>query len=131
MLTPPHVCRVSDIPAAAKTITSIMIKANPLTQFVYDKHRPPLLLPQGKLELFTVYLYQNLTNGLILSIDDDDEKCIGVAVWTGPLKPRNFLGRVRTWCILSILYVWLVLNSLYYGSEMNETVIKFWITFDG
>ena len=130
MLTPPHVCRVSDIPAAAKTITSVMIKANPLTQFVYDKHRPPLLLPRGKLELFTVYLYQNLTNGLILTIDDDDEKCIGVAVWTGPPKRRNFFGKLRTWCVLSILHVWLVMNFLYYGSEMNETVIRFRGEFD-
>ena len=107
-----------------------MIKANPLTQFVYDKHRPPLLLPCGKLELFTVYLYQNLANGLILTVDDDDEKCIGVAVWTGPPKRRNVLGRLRTWCVLSILHVWLVMNFLYYGSEMNETVASFETFFD-
>ena len=124
MLSQPHPCALSDIALAAKTIASVMIVTNPLIQFVYDKPRPPppLLLPRGKLELFTVHLYQTLTNGLILTVDNDDDKCVGVAVWTSPNSRPDFFGKLRAWCISSALYIWLVLSFLYYGSEMNETV---------
>ena len=122
MFSKPHLCPVSDVPLAAKTITSVMIKANPLTKFVYNKHQAPPLLPRGKLEIFTIWLYQLRTNGIVLTVDDENEKCIGVAVWTGPMRHQSFFGKLRAWCILFGLNIWLRFGFLYYGSEQNETV---------
>lgn len=129
MPTKPHVCPVSDIPLAARTITSVMIKVSPLTKFVYDKHQSTLL-PHGKLEIFTIFLYQLRTNGIVLTVDDENEKCVGVAVWMGPSRHRNFFAKLRAWCILFALNIWLRFGFLYYGSEQNETVLCNILTMD-
>ena len=102
-----------------------MCQTYPLISFVYGSDRPPLLeVPCGKPELLTISLYTSHINGLVLTVDDDDQKCVGVAVWTGPVR-QSFFGKVGGWCILTILYLWLLLNMLYYGilgDRMNITV---------
>jgi hypothetical protein len=57
-----------------------------------------------------------------LTVDDENEKCVGVAVWTGPLRHRNFFSKLRAWFILFGINIWLRFGFLYYGSDQNETV---------
>jgi hypothetical protein len=119
----PHVCPLRDIPSAARTITTVMCQSNPLIAFVYNfKKDRELPVPYGKRELLSVYLYQLRTNGIVLTVDDDDQKCIGVAVWTGPNCRKGVVEKVRAWFILLVLNVWLFFSMLYYGSEMSPTV---------
>jgi hypothetical protein len=97
----------------------------PLISFVYDGDRPPLRkIPCGKSELLSISLYQTVINGLVLTVNDANQKCVGVAVWTGPVR-RGFFGRIGGWCILAILYLWLFINMFYYGlrgNRMNKKV---------
>lgn len=106
-----------------------MCQSYPLISFVYDNDHPPLLqVPCGKPELLTISLYQSRISGHVLTVDDDDQKCVGVAVWTGPGR-EGFLGKVAGWCVLTILYLWLIINMLYYilrGFKMNLAVNCLW-----
>ena len=102
-----------------------MCQTYPLISFVYDNDHPPLLeVPCGKPELLTISLYQSQISGHVLTVDDGDQKCVGVAVWTGPGR-EGFFSKVGRLCILTILYSWLIINMLYYrlrGFKMNITV---------
>ena len=123
----PQVCPISDILLAAQTIASVMCWSNPLISFLYSRDHPPLVeVPCGKPELLSISLYQTLISGLVLTVDDDDQKCVGVAVWTGPVRKR-FPGKVAGWCILAILYLWLFINMFYYGLRGNRmnSIVKF------
>ena len=121
----PQRCPITDIPLAAHTIARVMCESYPLISFVYDNDRPPLMeIPCGKPELLTISLYRSQINGHVLTVDDGDQKCVGVAVWTGPRR-QSFLGKVAALCVLPILYLWLVVNMLYYilrGFKMNLAV---------
>jgi hypothetical protein len=125
MSSKPQLCPISDIPLAARTIANVMCMSYPLISFVYDGDRPPLRkIPCGKSELLSISLYQTVINGLVLTVNDANQKCVGVAVWTGPVR-RGFFGRIGGWCILAILYLWLFINMFYYGlrgNRMNKKV---------
>ena len=97
-----------------------MCRSYPLIPFLYGKEGPPLVeVPCGKPELLSVTLYQTRINGLVLTVDDDDQKCVGVAVWTGPVR-KSFIGEIGGWCILGFLYLWLFIDMFYYGLQGNR-----------
>ena len=127
----PQLCPLWDIPLAAHTIAKVMCLSYPLISFVYGGDQPPLLNPPpGKSELLSLWLYQTVVNGLVLTVDDKDQKCVGVAVWTGPVR-RSFARRVGGWCALPILFVWLLVNRVYYGLRGNRMNSKVVVTVTG
>ena len=118
----PHVCPIIQIPLAAWTITSVMIKVNPLTCFLYNKHRAPPFLPPGKLEVITVWLFQKLATGLVVTVDDERQDCIGAAVWTGPIPQRGAIARFYHWLVLAFFGTCINLCYSYYGNDANPVV---------
>ena len=97
-----------------------MCRSYPLIPFLYDRGRPPLMeAPCGKPELLSVSLYQTRINGLVLTVDDGDQKCVGVAVWTGPVR-KTFVSTIGGWSILTVLYLWLFIDMFYYGLRGNR-----------
>src|SRR5271167_2668612 len=123
MTTPPHICPISEIPLAAQTVTSILNHNNPIISFLYNNHTPPPLIPYGKPEQLSIYLYRTLTTGLVLTVDDEDQKCVGVAVWQGPSSQTSILGKLCDWCVHTGFDLWNTLNWIYYGgSGMNKLV---------
>jgi len=126
MLSPPHETPWRDIPAAARTITSIMSTTNPIISYVYDS---PILLtsvPRGKRELMSVWLYQLHSSEYVLSIDDGNKKCVGAAVWTGPKrKERRWWMKFGDWLKLVGLDIWMLgANVWYHGAGMNGKVLR-------
>ena len=120
----PHVCPITEIPLAAKTITSVMCQTYPVSAFVY-KSKPPLpQVPYGKRELLAIYLRQIHITGLVLSVDSGDEKCVGVAVWTGPTtKQKSAYKRFLSKLSLTWLNIWLFFGMFYYrGAGMDPGV---------
>lgn len=125
MPTSPHVCPVLEVTLAAQTITSVLNHNNPFISFLYSNHTPPPLVPYGKPEQLSVYLYRTLTTGLVLTVDDGDQKCVGVAIWQGPASETSLFGRLRDWCVHTSFDIWDTLNSIYYGrSGIDETVLN-------
>jgi len=99
----------------------------PLIAFVYGGRNPPLVpVPCGKPELLSISLYQTAFNGLVLKVDENNQKCAGVAVWTGPVR-KSFFGNIVGWFMLATLYLWLFLSMFYYGlrgNRMNKKVYR-------
>lgn len=118
----PHVCPITHIALAAWTITSVMIKANPLTRFLHHKHRAPPILPRGKLEVMTVWFFQTLATGLVLTVDDEDQNCVGAAVWTSPVLERGILARFYDWLVLVFFGTCINLCYAYYGNQESPVV---------
>lgn len=115
MPSAPQVCPTADIPLAAQTIATVFCQSYQLISFVYGGDLRPLPeVPYSKLELLTIFLYQGHTGGLVLTVNDDDQKCVGVAVWSGPIR-KGFFAKLRAWCVLAILHLWLIINMIYYG----------------
>ena len=101
----PRVCPISDIPLAAQTIASVMCWNNPLISFLYDRDRPPPPPPAPpsppsfgrtvRQTRIVVHLpLPDTYRGLVLTVDDDDLKCVVVAVWTAPFG-KGSLARLR------------------------------------
>jgi len=124
-----HECPLSDIPLAAHTLVNVMTRTNPLIAYIHNSNLPLSPIPYGKLQLITIYLFQLSTTGIILSIDDEEtnEKCVGVAVWSGPLK-RSIWQRI--WISLKMFYlrVWMTVNLLWFGNVQNVKVHSLTIT---
>ncbi len=119
----PHVCPVSEIPIAAQTITHVLNHNNPFISFLYDNQTPPPLVPYGKPEQLSIYLYRTLTTGLVLTVDDEDQKCVGVAVWQGPTHQSSLLGKLRDFLFHTGFDIWNILDNVFYGgSGINKTV---------
>jgi hypothetical protein len=102
-----------------------MCQTYPLMAFLY-KSKPPLpQVPCGKRELLSIYLRQINVTGLVLSVDSDDEKCVGVAVWTGPpsAKQKSAFEWFKSKLSLAWLNVWLFFALAYYrGAGMDQQV---------
>ena len=120
----PHICPITEIPIAAKTITSVMCQTYPVSAFVYNSKPPLPRVPRGKRELLAIYLRQIHTTGLVLSVDSGDEKCVGVAVWTGPTaKQKSAYERLLSKLSLTWLNIWLFFGMVYYrGAGMDPRV---------
>jgi hypothetical protein len=120
----PHVCPITEIPLAAKTITSVMCQTYPVSAFVYNSKPPLPEVPYGKRELLAIYLRQIHITGLVLSVDSEDEKCVGVAVWTGPgAKEKSPYQRFVSKLSLTWLNFWLFFAMVYYrGAGMDAQV---------
>jgi len=120
-----HECPLSDIPLAARTLVSVMTQTNPLIAYVHNNQLPLSPIPAGKLSLLTIYLRQLSTTGIILSVDDDEtgEKCVGVAVWSGPPKLTKGIWE-RSWIAMKLFYlsIWLTINMLWFGNHQNVKV---------
>jgi len=121
----PQICSFADIPLAAKTITSVFCKSYPLSAFLYNSETPLPSVPYGKSELLSIYLRQIGINGLVLAVHDDDQKCVGVAVWTGPLKQSRF-RLIQAWLWLKLLALWLFVNLIYYRGAGMSGVVAFY-----
>ena len=122
MPSKPHICPVSEIPIASKTVTSVLDHTIPFISFLYSNHTPPPLIPPGKPEKLSIYLYRTLSTGHVLTVDDD-KKCVGVAVWQGPTRQR-LAGKVYDFCVNTGFYFWDSLNTMYYGgSGVNHGVL--------
>jgi len=121
-----HVCPVSEVPNAARTITSVLTaENNPTMRFISGvSPTGDSLIPPGKAEEVSAYLYRTLTNGLVLTVDDGDEKAVGVAVWQGPVaQPTSFWGKVRDFVAWRAVDVYQSFNWLLYGnSTIKHTV---------
>jgi hypothetical protein len=116
-----HVCPVADIPLAAKTVTSVL-NTSPFISFLYNNNTP--IIPPGKTEKLSIYLYRTLSTGLVLTVDDDDKKCVGVAVWQGPTR-QSLAGRLYDWCVQAGFDFWDNVNLLYNGhGGLNQKVIS-------
>ena len=125
MSSPTHICPVSEIPLAARTITSVLNHNNPFISFLYNNHTPPPLVPYNKPEQLSIYLYRTLATGLVLTVDDEDQKCIGVAVWQGPTGQSSLLAKLRDFLVHTGFDIWNTMNTLYYGgSGINRTVSR-------
>lgn len=123
MLSQVHICPLSEVHLASKTITSVLDNT-PFVSYLYSEHTPPPRIPLGKAERLSVYLYRVLATGLVLTVDDGESKCVGVAVWQGPNPRRGVLASVRDWFVKRGFDVWDELNSLYYGGGgLNHKVI--------
>jgi len=111
-----HVCPVSEVPNAARTITSVLTaESNPTVRFISGVSPPNA---PGKAEEVSVYLYHTLTNGLVLTVDDGDEKAVGVAVWQGPVsQPTSFWGKVCNFIAWRVVDVYQSFNWLLYGNS--------------
>jgi hypothetical protein len=120
----PHICPIEDIPLAARTICSVFHQSNySVMTFLYNRHQPPPSLPYGKEEQFSIHLYRLLSTGLVLTVDDEDKKCVGVAVWSGPAGKTGYLGRLRDWLVHSTFDAWQALHYIYYrGGGINLAV---------
>ena len=129
MLTPPHECPWLDLPTAARTITSVMSTTNPLIAYVYNSPKPLSQVPWGKSQLMSIYLGQLRCRGYVLSIDDGDNRCVGVAVWTGPKLEtegdRGVWRRWGEWIRMVGLGVWIFGASIWYrGAGMDGKVLR-------
>jgi hypothetical protein len=116
MSSTPHLCPSSQLPQAAKTLTSVLCAESPLPAFLYNS--PTLLpsVPYGKCELLAIWLRNLHRTGLILTVDDGDEKCVGVAVWLPPAGRKGaFLDKLKTRWFCAWLDLWLYVNKIYYG----------------
>lgn len=124
MFTGPQLCPTSDLNLAAKTITSVFCQSYPLSAFVYNCKTPLSSVPYGKRELLSIWLRKVRQSGLVLTIDDGDEKCVGVAVWTGPERLLGGrLSRLRFRWFTTCLDIWLFFNMIYYkGAGMDGKV---------
>jgi hypothetical protein len=122
MPSEPHVCGISEVPLAAKTLTT-MLNSTPAISFFYDNRSSATQIPYGKPEKLSTYLYRTLSTGLVLSVDDGDEKCVGVALWEGPTRERGLLGKVFNYCVQGGFDIWDSLKSIYYGDcGLNKKV---------
>jgi hypothetical protein len=128
MLSEPHICPISKIPQATRTLTSAFNhESNAFISFFYNNHIPPPLIPPGKPEQLASSLYRTLSSGLVLTIDSEDQKCVGVAVWQGPSRQTNPLNKFRNYFVQGALDFWDSLNSIYYGrSGFNQSVLSYW-----
>jgi len=121
-----HVCPVSEVPNAARTITSVLTaENNPTVRFLSgNSHSNETHVPPGKAEQVSVYLYRTLTNGLVLTVDDGDERAVGVAVWQGPVaQPTSWWEKVRDFVAWRAVDVYQTCNWLLYGnSSLKQTV---------
>jgi hypothetical protein len=124
MFSEPHVCPISEIPLATRTLTSAFNhESNAFVSFFYNQHTPPPLTPPGKPEQLAISLYCTLTNGLVLTIDSEDQKCVGVAVWEGPTRQTNPLHKLRNYLVQGAFDLWDSFNSIYYRSNgFNQSV---------
>jgi len=114
MLSNVHICPLAEVHLASRTITSVLDNT-PFLSYLYSEHTPLPGIPLGKAERLSVYLYRILATGLVLSVDDGNKKCVGVAVWQGPISGAGILSRFRDWCVHAGFDVWDQLSSLYYG----------------
>src|ERR1700730_3638060 len=124
MLSEVHTCPLSEVHLASQTITSVLDNT-PFISYLYSEHTttPRPTTPLGKAERLSVYLYRTLTTGLVLTVDDGQRKCVGVAVWQGPISKSGILTRFRDWFVHGGFDLWDHLNSLYYGhGGLNEKV---------
>jgi len=129
MLSAPRICPLGDVPIASQTVTSVLNHENRFVSFLYNNHTPPPLIPNGKPEQLSIYLYKLLsTTGLVLTIDDEENKrpCVGVAVWQGPITTSTgLLGRLKEFCVNCVFDVWNQMNWLYYGgSGLDHAVFR-------
>ena len=123
MLSEVHICPLSEVHFASRTLTSVLDNT-PFISYLYSQHTPPPRIPLGKAERLSVYLYRVLASGLVLTVDDGENKCVGVAVWQGPVSKNGVLTRVRDWFVQGGFDVWDHLNSLYYGGGgLNQKVV--------
>ena len=121
----PHVCPLTEIPLAAVTITSVFCRTYPLIAFVYGSKDSLPEVPYGKRELLTIYLRRLGITGLVLSVDSEDEKCVGVAVWTAPaaFHQKSLYEQFKSKLKLIWLNIWLFFASVYYhGASMDAQV---------
>jgi hypothetical protein len=129
----PHPCPISDIPNAAHTITSLLnTQTSPAIAFL-SAVSPSTAIPPGKPEQLSVYLYRTLTNGLVLSVDDGDEKAVGAAVWIGPVgQPMSVWGRVKDFLAWRAVDTYQFYNWVWYGeSKLKASVCDFLGGADG
>jgi hypothetical protein len=118
MLSRPHICPVSEIPQATRTLTSAFNhESNAFISFIYKNHTPPPLIPAGKPEQVAISLYRTLAKGIVLTVDSEDEKCVGVAVWEGPNHQITILGKLRDYFVQGAFDIWESVNSIYYGGN--------------
>ena len=98
-----------------------------MISFVYGGDLGPLSeVPYGKLELLSIFLYQAHTSGLVLTVNDDDHKCVSVAIWSGPIQ-KGFFAKLQAWCVLAFLHLWLIINMIYYraaGVYYRRTIMN-------
>jgi hypothetical protein len=127
MLSEPHICPISEIPHATKTLTSAFNhESNAFISFFDNNHIPPPLIPPGKPEQLTNSLYRTLSSALVLTVDSEDQKCVGVAVWQSPSRQTNPLSKLRNYFVQGALDFWDFLNSIYYGgSGFNQSVLSY------
>jgi len=122
-----------EIPLAAATITSVFCRTYPLIAFVYGSKSPLPEVPYGKRELLAIYLRRLSITGLVLSVDSEDEKCVGVAVWTAPAtaNEKSLYGRFVSKLKLAWLNICLFFAAVYYrGASMDAQVtIHFHVIF--
>jgi hypothetical protein len=121
----PHVCPLTEIPLAAKTVTTVFCQTYPLIPFVYGSKLPLPEVPYGKQELLTIYLHQLGITGLVLTVDSKDEKCVAVAVWTAPATAnrKSLYERLKSKFNFTRLNIWLFLATIYYrGASMDAQV---------
>lgn len=121
----PHACPVSDIPAAAHTITSLLnTQTSPAIAFLSAPPPSPTAVPPGKPEKLSVYLYRTLTTGLVLSVDDGDERAVGAAVWIGPVaQSTSVWGKVRDFLAWRAVDTYQFYNWVWYGeSKLKASV---------
>jgi hypothetical protein len=123
MLSEAHGCPLSEVQFASQTITSVL-DDTPFVSYLYSDTRPPRI-PLGRAGRLSVYLYRNLTTGLVLTVDDEEKKGVGVAVWQSPSSKTGMLSRLREWCVQGGFDVWDHLHTLYYGGGgLNVKVIS-------
>ena len=126
MLSEAHGCPLSEVHFASHTITSVL-DDTPFVSYLYSEHTRPPRIPLGGAGRLLVYLYRSLTAGLVLTVDDGERKCVGVAVWQTPISKTGILSRVREWCVQGVFDVWDHLHTLYYGGGgLNVKLISTW-----
>ena len=64
----------------------------------------------------------------MITVDEGDDKCAGIAVWSGPVKGGKvgLRNRLRNWWFICCVDVWLLFNMIYYrGAGMDGKVFLF------
>ena|SRR5579862_2416107 len=120
-LSAPHICGFRDIPLAACTILSAL-KDSPLSRFVYGEP-PPSRLPFLDILEFTRYLYKCRSHGLVLSVDDGDTKCVGIAVWIAPSQYLGVRWSNQAWCVYLIFQAWFLCLSFFLTGKRSASVM--------
>lgn len=73
----------ADVKAAADTIVKAFI-GDPFNAYFYNLMPDPNTPPWGTEQLMQMHIYNKLFTDLVLVVDDGNQPCAGVALWTPP-----------------------------------------------